>query len=100
MEEYKIVMSCENDAIEKELRRIVESKEGVRIVTGNTKNLDGAILMELLGDWEHLLMLLSAMATMISFMETRIQLYGPNKKMLRQNIKVKDIVSYLKNLKK
>jgi len=100
MEEYKIVLPCESEE-EIELKSVVKSVDGVEFNTGNIKNLDGASMGEIIGLLVPLIQLASSLLTLSnSILDRKVTVYGENNKVIRRNIKIRDLKSFLQNLNK
>ena len=97
METYKIIIPIENEEEEvMQLKNVAESVTGVSLSSGKTKGLDGELMSEVLGNLKDIIEFTGALVTIYSFLaERRVKLVG-DKNYSQNNIKLKDIVTILK----
>lgn len=100
MANYKIIIPIENEEEGMQLKQIVESNEGVEFSMGKKKNIDGAFVGELLGDLEHVIQIAGSIASLYAVMlPRRVQIVGDDG-VNKKNIRIEDIITFLKNLVK
>lgn len=100
MANYKIIIPIENEEEGMQLKQIVESIEGVEFSMGKKKNIDGAFVGELLGDLEHVIQIAGSIASLYAVMlPKKVQIVGDDG-VNKKNIKLEDIITFLKNLVK
>ena len=97
METYKIIIPIENEEEEvMQLKNVAESVTGVSLSSGKTKGLDGEFCYEVLGNLKDIIEFTGALVTIYSFLaERRVKIVGDTN-YSQNNIKLKDIVTILK----
>lgn len=100
MEKYTIMLPYEGAEEEKQLNESLKVEEGIEISWNKTKNLDGINVCNILGELDHLITLLGSIASIACFCEKRVRIFDSSNKCLKQNIKFKDVIAFLKNMKK
>lgn len=100
MEEFVIMLPYDGAEEEKQLNKSLKHENGLEITWNKTKNLDGNNICNIIGQLEHLITLVGSLASIACFCEKRVRIFDSSNKCLKQNIKLKDVITYLKNLKK
>ncbi len=100
MEKFVIMLPYDGAEEEKRLNESMKLEEGLEISWNKTKNLDGINVCNIIAQLEDLITLLGSLASIACFCEKRVRIFDSNNKCLKQNIKLKDVITFLKNLKK
>lgn len=100
MEKYIIVLPYDNAEEEKTIKELLKFEDCMEISWGQTKNLDGTTICQILGEIDHLITLLGSIASIVCLCEKRVRIYDSKNKPIKQNIKLKDLADFFKRLKK
>jgi len=100
MEEIKFVFNL-NESVENDFQNFLsENNEKLALKSTTTKNLDGQMLNEI---WVNMVNVVSFCGGLIAinnqFNNISVNLMGKNNSVIRKNLKLKDIVEYLKKSK-
>lgn len=98
MNNYKIIIPIENEEEELQLRKIAESQKGIEVLSGQTRNIDGETIVAIIGHAKDIIEFAAAFLSIYNFwVNRRVQVADCNG-VIRQNIKLKDIVEFLKKI--
>lgn len=100
MEKYIIALPYDSAEEEKMIKEVLKLENCMEISWDKTKNLDGTTVCQILGDIEHLITLIGSIASIVSLCEKRVKIYDGNNKLIKQNIKLKNLAEFFKGLKK
>ena len=100
MEKYIIALPYDNTEEEKMIIELLRLENRIEISWDQTKNLDGTTVCQILGEVEHLITLIGSIASIVSLCEKRVRIYDGNNKLIKQNIKLKNLAEFFKRLKK
>ena len=98
MENFKIIIPLENEEEKDQLRKVAESFNGINSSIGKQKNIDGADIAIFMGQLEHVIEFAGSLASIYAVIVTRrVQIIDSNNN-VKNNIKFKDVVTFLSNL--
>lgn len=100
MGKIMIILPYDGAEEEKQIKVIAKNNKDIDISWNNTKNIDGTTVCQILGDIEHLITLMGSIASIVCLCEKRVRIYDSKNKPIKQNIKLKNAVSFIKKLKK
>ena len=100
MEKYIIALPYDNTEEEKMIKELLRPENRIEISWDQTKNLDGTTVCQILGEVEHLITLLGSIASIVGLCEKRVRIYDSNNKLIKQNIKLKNLADFFKGLRK
>ena len=100
MEKYIIALPYDSAEEEKMIKEVLKLEIYMEISWDQTKNLDGITVCQILGEIDHLITLIGSIASIVSLCEKRVRIYDGNNKLIKQNIKLKNLAEFFKGLKK
>lgn len=100
MEKYIIALPYDSAEEEKMIKEVLKLENCMEISWDQTKNLDGTTVCQILGEIDHLITLIGSIASIVSLCEKRVRIYDGNNKLIKQNIKLKNLAEFFKGLKK